>query len=88
MSGKEHDPVVSQSADDIAETDALLGIKACGRLIQQKDFRIIEQGLGNAQSPYHTAGEMFDLLLFFPGKSGQFQHFPVFSKRFIPGNCL
>jgi len=62
MGGQNDDAVPGELGDQIAEADALSGVKARRGLVQNEDAGITEHGLGDAQPLAHTAGEGTDLL--------------------------
>ncbi len=64
MCGNQDDPVPGEFRQEVAEPHPLPWIQAGGRFIQNQDLRVIQQRLGNAHPPSHTAGQMSD---FFPG---------------------
>jgi hypothetical protein len=54
----EHDRVLAAEAlDQLARLDDLLGIEARGRLVEDEDVRVVEDGLGEAHALAISLGE-------------------------------
>ena len=56
MGGEQHQTVLRIGGDDVAEPDPLIGVQAGGGFIQDQNLRVVQKGLGNAQSALHPAG--------------------------------
>ena len=50
-------------ADDVEQLDGRLRIETGGRLVENRDLRILHQDLGEAETLAHAAGEGLDALV-------------------------
>ena len=64
VGGEDDNPVAGKLHQQVAEADALAGVKPCGRFVHDEDARQVEKRLGNADTLLHTAGETADFLVF------------------------
>ena len=55
--GKKHDAFAGKLGEQIPKAHTFLGIKTGGRLVDDEEFRIIEQRLRDAESLAHAAGK-------------------------------
>ena len=79
---------MSELRQQIAETHPLAGIQTTGRLVQNQDLRVIEQGLGNPYPPSHAAGELGNLLVCGVRQGDLFQQLVNFSPGLLLGEPL
>ncbi len=61
--GKNDGVAAGEALDQVAHFDDLLGIEAHGGLIENDDFGIVHQGLGQADALLVAAGEALDQLV-------------------------
>jgi hypothetical protein len=67
--GHEHGPaLVGQAADQPAQPVDALGVEAVGRLVEDRDLGVAEQGGGQPQALAHAQGEAAGAA---PGGGGQ-----------------
>ena len=58
MGGENHDPILSQRVDQIAEPHPLPGVQPSGGLVQDQQLRVVQHGYGDAHPLEHPAGEL------------------------------
>ncbi len=56
MGTQKNDPTAGQAGEQRAKAYALGGIESSGRLIDNQEFGVVEQGLGDADALLHAAG--------------------------------
>jgi len=56
VGGQHHGPALGEPGEQGAEADALLGVEAGGRLVDDEQLRVVEQGLGDADAAAHPTG--------------------------------
>jgi hypothetical protein len=50
VGGQQHRPALGELGQQGAEADALLGFQARGRLVDDQELGVVEQGLGDADA--------------------------------------
>ncbi len=68
MRGDQHDAVMGKLREQFSEAHPLPRVKPAGGFVQDQDFRFVEQCLGYADAPFHTAGQLDDLFVFDMGE--------------------
>ena len=82
MSGKDHDPPLTERGKNIAEPDPFFRIKTSRRLIKDQDLRVIQHSLSNAHTLEHPSGKLLHLFVRRISKSNHIKQF------FDPVVCL
>src|SRR4029453_18417607 len=74
VAGHQHGPaLVGQAADQFAQPVDALGVEAVGRLVEDQDLGVAEQGGGQPQALAHAEGEATGAAPGRPGQPGQLQ---------------
>jgi len=58
--GDEHDPLVAELGCDLAEAQALLGVKRRRRLVEHEQARVADQRLRECDAAAHAARQLAD----------------------------
>lgn len=67
MRGHDYNAVTGKPVQQGIEAKPLLLVKANGWLVGNQYLRVMEQGLGNTQPPFHTPGKLpYPFLSVFP----------------------
>ncbi len=61
MRGDDHRRLAPQLPDQLPERDPLLRVQPGGRLVEQQDVRVVDDGLREAGPPYRAAGQRLQL---------------------------
>ena len=75
VSGENHDAFAGKVRKQVAEADAFFGIEPGGRFVDDEQLRIVEQGLGDADTLLHSPGEPAQRALADVGEVNQVEQF-------------
>ena len=88
MAGQDDRVLLPQHADQIADLDDLLGVKADGRLVEDDDFRIPDKRLRNAHALAIALGKVVNQPAAHIRKAGAFENFLQLRLALLHGHIL